>query len=135
MHTRPLTNTEFSLLAVGFVLAAIGFGAWLDRDVVDDSIEFEVSAAQISDAEIYEQGRLQGHEQGVRDSRARLMAVYNQGLEDGAAGVLTVMAGTRDLAAAQGCAAMGYRMKPAARGDRIDGGPVASAQVSQGVRP
>lgn len=104
MSTRPMTNREFTLLAVVSVLAILGFAAWLDRDMLDPAPELRVSQVQAEETNLYELGIAEGR----RQTEAKAMQIYQQGLQEGAEGAVDAVRGRRGVPALQACLALGY---------------------------
>lgn len=103
---KPLSqkarDRAFVLMAATTVIAVVGFGAWLDRDLIGRDIDEAIGAAQIEDGLVADQvhrAEQDTHALQVRDA-------YQQGLREGAAGSLAAMSRQQSLQVAQACRAI-----------------------------
>lgn len=102
MPTRPLSDRAFALLGVTFIVAVVGFAAWLDRDMLDPAYEEQASQQIAIETADFERG----FSQGSAISSARVKQAYEQGLREGASGMLQAISGHHSVDAMQACLAL-----------------------------
>jgi hypothetical protein len=103
MRSRnKLSPGAATLLGVTFVIALFGAAAWLDRDMLDPAYEEQASHQLLVETADFERG----YEQGRATTSARMKQAYEQGLREGATGMLEAVNGKRTLTAVQACLAL-----------------------------
>lgn len=102
MPQRQLSDRAFVLFGVTFTVAVVSFAAWLDRDMLDPAYEEQAGQQIAIETADFERG----YAQGRATTSARMKQAYEQGLREGAEGMLEAVTGQRSPAALQACLAL-----------------------------
>lgn len=97
-------DRHFAALGVLVMLAILGFGAWLDRDLIAADLDGQqIGPMQLHDGQMWERQRA-AERLAERDERERIARMaYAQGLRDGATGAVALHRGQAGFATAQAC--------------------------------